>query len=358
MFIEFLEDLDMKSSFQHFLKLINKTQKRAEKRVAKLREEDVHIFDYQEDPPQIIAIDGSNRWIWNNPDLRTRIALIRTAYVVYQYHRENDPPLNLISQNSRDETCLIGRDRSFVNTYTNELLTFSEEIEKIISRTNPLTETLSLIRSLLEFKLVEDLAEEHSNSLIVMDGALSYVQLKEFETSISNIRKSCKLNNNVLIGISKRNVTKRLKSELTDEAVLRIVSKNRDEMLYIELENIPKPKQKFPPLGRTFLVKLHYRPIKTFRIDVDIPFKEPIEPILSHLAYYSKVSTFPGYPFPLVDAHTIAALLRRVPDMYNNDIIEAGLEEGYSREEIFQYLITSENLEKDPFHRYLDDTTR
>jgi len=74
----------VKSSFQHFLKLINKTQKRAEQRIAKLREEDIHIFDYQDDPPQIIAIDGSNRWIWNNPDLNARIALVRTAYVIYQ----------------------------------------------------------------------------------------------------------------------------------------------------------------------------------------------------------------------------------------------------------------------------------
>jgi hypothetical protein len=318
----------VKSSFQHFLKLINKTQKRAEQRIAKLREEDIHIFDYQDDPPQIIAIDGSNRWIWNNPDLNARIALVRTAYVVYQYQSEIDPPLNLITQHSRDETCLIERERSLINTYDNELLTFSDEVQRIISRTNPLTETLSLMRSLLEFKMVEDLAQQFSDSLIVMDGALSYVQLKEFENTIVNIRKYCKANKNTLIGVSKRNITKRLKFELTDEAVLRIASKNRDEMLYLEF------------------------------VDIDIQENEPIEPILSHLAYYSKVNTFPGYPFPLVDAHSIAALLRRVPDMYNNDLIEAGLEEGYSEEEIFQYLITSENLEKDPFHRYLDDTTR
>ena len=348
----------MKSSFQHFLKLINKTQKRAEQRIAKLSEKDIHVFDYQDDPPQIIAIDGSNRWIWNNPDLNARIALVRTAYVVYQYQSEIDPPLNLITQHSRDETCLIERERSLINTYDNELLTFSDEVLRIISRTNPLTETLSLMRSLLEFKMVEDIAHRFSDSLIVMDGALSYVQLKEFENTIVNIRKYCKTNNNILIGVSKRNITKRLKFELTDEAVLRIASKNRDDMLYLEFENVPKPKQKFPPLGRTFLVKLHNKPIKTFRVDIDIQKNEPIEPILSHLAYYSKVNTFPGYPFPLVDAHSIAALLRRVPDMYNNDLIEAGLEEGYSEEEIFQYLITSENIEKDPFHRYLDDTTR
>ena len=348
----------MKSSFQHFLKLINKTQARAEQRIAKLGKEKIHVFDYQDDPPQMIAIDGSNRWIWNNPDLHARIALIRTAYVVYAYNNQYNPPLKLITQSSRDETCLIERGRAFINTHNNEFLTFSEEIRTIISRTNPLTETLSLMRSLLEFRLVEDLVRKFSNSLIVMDGALSYVKLKEFESTVFNINKLCTANNNILIGVSKRNITKRLKSELTDEAVLRIASNDRNEMLFMELEDVPIPKQKFPPLGRTFLVKLHNQPIKTFRVDINIPQSEPVEPILSHLAYYSKVNTFPGYPFPLVDAHTIAALLRRVPDMYNNDIIEAGLEEGYSEEEIFQYLITSENLEKDPFHRYLDDTTR
>jgi hypothetical protein len=126
----------------------------------------------------------------------------------------------------------------------------------------------------------------------------------------------------------------------------------------MEIPTVPKSQQKFPSIGMTYLAKLHEKPVKTFRVDVFNPLKEDIKKIMSHLAYYSQVNTFPGYPFPLVDAHTIAALLRRVPDMYNSELIEAGIQLGFTEDELLRYMITHENLEKDPFHRYLDDTTR
>jgi hypothetical protein len=160
------------------------------------------------------------------------------------------------------------------------------------------------------------------------------------------------------VGVSKRNTTRRLRSELTDEAIMREIARSHDEMAYLEIEHVEKPRQKFPQLGRSFLAKLHPNPLKTFRVDIDIlPDVDP-KPILSHLAHYSQVDTYTGYPFPLVDAHAIAVLLRRVPDMYNHDLIEAGLELGLSEEEILNFMIAHENLEKDPFHRYLDDTTK
>jgi hypothetical protein len=69
------------------------------------------------------------------------------------------------------------------------------------------------------------------------------------------------------------------------------------------------------------------------------------------------VDSFPGYPFPLADAHNVAALLRRVPDMYNHELVEAATILGFE-EELIQYLITHERIEQDPFHRHLDDITR
>lgn len=348
----------MKQAFQRYLKLIQKTQRRAIKQATQTKKVKLQNFEYQDNPPRMIAIDGSNRWIWNNPDITARIAIIRTAYVMYEYKNQEPSPIQLLTQNSRDDAVLIAPDNTDILSYDIESQDLHKGIQSIIGRNNPMVETLSLLRSLLEFKLVEDLAFEHTNSLIVMDGALTYVKIKEFELSIQNIRNACKKNNNLLVGVSKRNTTRRLRSEMTDEAIMREMARNHEGMVYMEIPQVEKPRQKFPPLGRTFLAKLHYNPMKTFRIDMDLSPNEDPEPILSHLAYYSQVDTYPGYPFPLVDAHTIAALLRRVPDMYNHELVEAGLEIGLSQEEILNFMITHENLEKDPFHRYLDDTTR
>ncbi|MHA1944514.1 MAG: DNA double-strand break repair nuclease NurA [Candidatus Hodarchaeales archaeon] len=348
----------MKKSFVTFLTQIKNAQTRAIQQAEKVGLEGLETFDYKESPPRMIAIDGSNRWIWNNPDIDARIAILRTAHVVYEYNKVSTPQIQLVTQNSKDETVLVAPGSPDIHNYDQEIRKLNTELKGIVSPRNPMEQTISILRSLQEFQMAEKLAMEYSNSLIVMDGALTYVQIKKFETTIQNILRTCASKNNVLIGISKRNTTRRLKSELTDEAIMREIAKNQDKMVYMEIPGIDKSKQKFPTLGTTYLAKLHATPVKTFRVDVVPPKDFDIESIMSHLAYYSQVDSFPGYPFPLVDAHTIAALLRRVPEMYNHDLIEAGLSIGLSEEEIFKYMISHENLEKDPFHRHLDEVTR
>ncbi|MHA1933585.1 MAG: DNA double-strand break repair nuclease NurA [Promethearchaeota archaeon] len=333
-------------------------QNRAIQQVEKVGLEGLKTFDYGEDPPRMIAIDGSNRWIWNNPDINARIAILRSAYVVYEYKRDSSPQIQLITQNSRDDTMPVAPGIPDIHEYNQELKKVVSEFRGIVSQRNPMEQTLSILRSLQEFQMTEELAKEYSDSLLVMDGALTYVQIKEFEDTVQNILRYCKSNNNILVGISKRNTTRRLKSELTDEAIMREIAKKQDKMVYMKIPGIEQSKQKFPTLGTTYLAKLHATPVKTFRVDVVLPSSQEIESLMSHLAYYSQVDSFPGYPFPLVDAHTIAVLLRRVPDMYNHDLIEAGLSIGLSEEEIFKYMISHENLEKDPFHRHLDEVTR
>ncbi len=303
------------------------------------------------------AIDGSSRWIWNNPDLNARIAIIRSAYVVYKYDKDLNPPIQIETQGSKDEAVLIAPDTPNIQ-YDQDTQKLHLEIQRILHRKTPINETLSLLRTLSEFKMVEDLSGKYIDTMIVMDGALTYVQIKEFEDTIRKIISSCKKNRNILVGVSKRNITRWLGSELTDEAVMREIARNDQKMLYMEIPTIPKSKQKFPSIGMTYLAKLHEKPVKTFRVDVFNPLNEDIGTIMSHLAYYSQVNTFPGYPFPLVDAHTIAALLRRVPDMYNHELVEAGMELGLTEDELLQHIITHEKVESDPFHRYLDDTTR
>ncbi|MHA1993570.1 MAG: DNA double-strand break repair nuclease NurA [Candidatus Hodarchaeales archaeon] len=348
----------VKKSFHNFLKQIQKTERRAIKQIEGEKAVELRKFDYQNSPPKMMAIDGSNRWIWNNPAINARIAIIRTAYVTYEFKKDLTPPIQILNQDSNDEAVLIAPDTPKIHTYDQDIQKLHNEIQRIIGRKNPVNETLSLLRTLAEFKMVAELASENHDSLIVMDGALTYVQIKEFEDTVRNILRDCKKNKNILVGVSKRNTTRWLGSELTDEAVMREMSRNDQKMVYMEIPVIPKSQQKFPSIGMTYLAKLHARPVKTFRVDIYNPLNENVDEIMSHLAYYSQVNTFPGYPFPLVDAHTIAALLRRVPDMYNHELVEAGIQLGFTEDDLLQYMITHENLENDPFHRYLDDTTR
>jgi hypothetical protein len=347
----------VKKSFQQFLKQIQLTERQALTQAKKNPLISFKEYTYQGAPPKMIAIDGSNRWIWYNPDVNARIAIIRVAAVVYDYDIDSNA-LKLVSQFHEDTSVLIAPDNLEILNYDQDAKALHLEIKKALGRRPTAQRILSHLRELEEYKQAESLALEHSESLVVLDGALTFVQVKQIEDAAKNLLEACIDNNNTLIGVSKRNTTRRLNSQLTDEAVIKQLTKNDPRMLYTEIKEVPKGKQVYPPLGQTFLVKLHSKPIKAFRIDVVINKKQPIESILSHLAYFSRVNTCPGYPFPLVDAHNIAALLRRVPDMYNHELVEAGTELGIGEEKLIQNMLTHENMEGDPFHRHLDEITR
>ncbi|UCE13823.1 MAG: DNA double-strand break repair nuclease NurA [Candidatus Heimdallarchaeota archaeon] len=348
----------VKLEFQQFLKQIQKVRKRAVKQAEKSELPSFHEFSYGDYPPKMIALDGSNRWIWYSPDINARIAVIRAAAVVYEYQPLSKSRLVLKYHTFKDIPVLIAPNNLEILNFDPEIKTLHQEIKKALGP-HPTTQgILNQLRELEELKLAEDMALKYSDSLIVMDGALTIIQVKQIENAARNLREACIDSQNTLIGVSKRNTTRRLKSNLTDEALVRQLTKNDSRMLYTEISEIPKGKQVYPPLGQTFLTKLHPQPIKSFRVDIVPSQEQKLETIFSHLAYYSKVDTFPGYPFPLVDAHNIAAMLRRVPDMFNNELVEAGAEIGINEEELFQYLITHEKMERDPFHRHLDDITK
>lgn len=348
----------MQRVFGQFLKQIQKTQKKAIKQAEKSQKVNIQEFQYKDLPPKMIAIDGSNRWIWYNPDLDVRIAIIRVVYVIYEYQQGAQQPLVLIEQDCKDFSSVIAPNNPDIHNYDLMTKKLHMGIQRVIGKRPRARNILALLRTLREFELAEELAWKHKDSLIVIDGALTFVQVKEFEDAILSLRKACQNNKNTLIGISKRNTTRRLGSSLTDEAVVREMTRNNSNMLFAEIQAIPKVQQLFPTLGKTFLAKLHSKPVKTFRVDIDLPDGVDVKEIFSHLSYYSMVDSFRGYPFPLVDAHNIAVLLRRVPDMYNHDLIEAGLELGIEEDDLFQYLITSEKMEIDPFHRHMDDITK
>jgi hypothetical protein len=348
----------VKEQFAKFLNQIQRAQNRAIKQAEKNPPPTFYEFSYSDDPPKMVAIDGSNRWIWYNPDVNARIAIIRAAAVVYEYKSNFESKLKLIYHDFRDIPVLIAPNNAEMLNYDPEVKALHQEIKKALGRGPNARGILSQLRELEEYKLAEDLALKYDNSLIVMDGALTIIQVKQIEDAAKNLREACIDNKNTLIGVSKRNTTRRLKSNLTDEALVKRLTQNDPRMIYTEIRDIPKGKQVYPPLGLTFLAKLHTKPVKTFRVDIVPQNEEDIKTIFSYLADYSIVDSFPGYPFPLVDAHNIAALLRRVPDMYNHELVEAGANLGIGEEELFKYLLAHENMERDPFHRHLDDVTR
>lgn len=348
----------MKSLFQTFLNQIQKEKKRAIKQAEKSSPPEFYEFTYGDYPPKMVAIDGSNRWIWYNPDINARIAVIRAAAVMYEYTPQSKSRLTLVDHTIKDTPVLIAPNNLEILNFDPEIKLLQQEIKRALGPHPTAQGILNQLRELEEYKLAEKMALKHSSSLIVLDGALTIIQVTEIENAARNLGEACVDNENVLIGISKRNTTRRLKSNLTDEALVKQLTKNDSRMLYTEIRDIPKGKQVYPPLGQTFLAKLHPQPIKSFRVDI-VPHGElQLETLFSHLAYYSMVDTVLGYPFPLVDAHNIAALLRRVPDMFNHELVEAGTEIGIDEEDLFQYLITHEKMERDPFHRHLDEITR
>ena len=96
----------MREQFQQFLKQIQTTQSQAIKEAEKNPTFSFQEFTYEDVPPKMVAIDGSNRWIWYNPDVDARIAIIRAAVVMYEYQAESRS-LKLVDQNHRDVPVLI-----------------------------------------------------------------------------------------------------------------------------------------------------------------------------------------------------------------------------------------------------------
>ena len=352
----------MKKAFEQYLNQIQKVQKRSNLKIERSTYPEPQEFDYMDPPPSMVAIDGSNRWIWIDHDLNIRIAIIRTVAVKYKYQNNLEQPLQLVNQKCLDSAVLISPDNLDIYNYDPDLKNLFTDIKSLLvgrsGRPPKPQNILSLIRSFREFETALDIAQNDVDSLIVIDGALTYVPIKQFEGTMYSLREACKQNNNTLIGISKRNITRRFKQDITDEAVFHTRTKNIKSMSFVEIPPVPVQDPKFPTVGKTFLVKLHEKPIKNFRVDIDILESKNISKILSHLAYYSKVATIPGYPFPLVDAHNIAVLLRRIPDMYNHELIEEGLKLDINEDIILKNLITNERMELDPFHRHLDEITR
>jgi hypothetical protein len=305
----------------------------------------------------MIAVDGSSRWIWYNPDLDVRMAIIRTAVVVYEYNAESDM-IMLIEHHFTDEAFLIAPNNPDLLNFDQDYRILHQEISRTLGGRQKALGIVNQLRNIQEFIAAADAASKYSNAIVLLDGALTYVQVDESKKAAEELLAICQKQNHILVGVSKRSTRRQFSMSLTDEAVVQQQVHNDPRMLYTKGKEVPEKKQVYPTIGKTYWAKLHEEPIKIFRIDIATTGNYQLEDIFSHLAYYSKVDSIPGYPFPLVDAHNIATLLRRVPEMYNDELVEAGFLLGVDEETLFRNLITYENMTMDPFHRHLDTITR
>lgn len=347
----------MRKQFELFLRQIQSSQNKAIQSMKQKTSLLFHQFTYRDPPPKMIAVDGSNRWIWYNPDLDVRITIIRTAVVIYEYDYASDM-LILVEHDFNDTPFLIAPNNPDLLNFDQEYRSLHQEISRTLGGRQKAQGIVNQLRNLQEYEAAIKAANKYSNAIVLLDGALTYVQVDESKKAADELLTTCEVQNHILVGVSKRNTTRHFSMSLTDEAVFKQQVLNDSRMLYTEVKGVPKTKQVYPTLGKIFLAKLHEKPIKIFRVDIAASAGQTLEDIFSHLAYYSKVDSIPGYPFPLVDAHNIAALLRRVPEMYNDELIEAGFRLGVGEENLFQNLITQENMTIDPFHRHLDIITR
>ncbi|MFH1174031.1 MAG: DNA double-strand break repair nuclease NurA [archaeon] len=148
-------------------------------------------------------------------------------------------------------------------------------------------EDAGLMRRLAELRLAEDIAKQHENALIVLDGSLDSPTVEE-QNSLLRLEKTCISRNNTLAGISKT-CSYTLQGKLVTNVVEHCC------------------KTGYIPFGESFIVKLHEKATYAFRLDVKGDFMQALQA----LRYYANDPSFFGYPYPLIRADAQAKITQK-----------------------------------------------
>jgi len=208
-------------------------------------------------------------------------------------------------------------------------------------------------RHRLELSLLGDVARRAGGGLVALDGALAAPPSGELSDLLRDAVSACESSGAVLVGVSKDSTSRLLGSNISDEEMLRV--RGHADTGFVRLPGLAE-RQRPAVLGDSYFARLHPSAVKWFRVDV--ASAQPPADALGRLARFSADGISPGYPFPLLEAHRTAVLVRQMQPQLRELALQAAARAGMPADQLALALTDAEGRRAGEFHVLLDEIAR
>ena len=308
----------------------------------------IEQFKLADDTKDLVAIDGSHSFVLDLFGIK--LAVIRVCALEYEFVVGKKTGFKLKNSSIVEKPILISLHKDFVESQSDLYQKVFEHAKR--SQLNTYSYIANDLRRFEEYRLLNQVSGSTSGSLLALDGALTTPPpfLSGFSDMMEDTIQKGKDHENILLGVSKDSQTHSLGSPSTDEELLlRVPSKG---CLYAKV----KLEGSYLRYGDVYFARLHPKAMKWFRIDIGT--KENPTHVFPVLAHYARSELCPGYIYPLLEAHRLAVMVRRLHGIYEKKIIELAPKYDISLEEILMGRTNIEGSKMRRFHEFLDGVGR
>ncbi len=303
----------------------------------------------------LISVDGSYCFLFSFLGAETWIVLFRIAITEYCIKLKKEKIHYCIKTAPQvyDHLNLISFNETVLSSQPSVFTTISEIASRFQARKAQIF--ASNIMTYLEDKTLEKLSETRNNCILIKDGALiTFKELKR-EDIYKNILLNCRMNDNLLAGISKSTSTHLLGNVYTDDFFLKkFYDSEFPDLTYVYIpKEIIEAQTKFDVWGDVHFAKLHKDAVKWFRVDIDHNVMNK-DRLFSSIAAYSMVHLLPGYPIGLIETHKLAKSVRDLKDSYELELLRELKNLGLRSGDILDGAVDMNGREFNSFHEILD----
>jgi hypothetical protein len=300
-------------------------------------------FDPSQTVREMLAVDGSYSFLLNVSSMW--LAVVRIGGLGYVFR---DGGYRLVDSRKLEIPILVSTERRVVDRQSDLHVQLYEATR--MSGDHPRA-MMNEFRHYLEGELTLQMALEREDTVIVVDGTLA--SFHKESNHLHEVREACEKRRNILVGISKDSCSHAFGGVRTDEELLN----GRNGLAYVRVPERYEERHKGFLHGDVYFAKLHPDSPKWFRVDVGT-FKDDPSYVFSNIAHYARSGLCPGYPYPLLEAHRFAVTVRQFKEVYEEVLLQVGVEEGIPVEEVIGGLTRVEGGRRGAFHEYLDQASR
>jgi len=304
-----------------------------------------HGFRPEDAPPDLIAVDGSYAFLLNLD--AWWLAALSTAALRYTFNGG----YTLSSHRLNHRVVAVSTREDFVKTQSDRHQAIFEFTR---NRQYPANEMVNEFRRLEEALLAMQMAGDHRDLILAMDGTLTTFP-KEYEL-MGDVVREAERNGHILLGVSKDSDLHAFGSTRRDEELLRRRGREVEGCAFVPAPGVAAEKQKTFLLGDVYYVRLHPNAPKWFRVDLGTCRDNP-ERAFRLLAAYCRARHSLGYPLPLMEAHRMAVTVRHLKPLYEQAVLKRSKALGLNVRDVINGLTHVEGKRKSAYHEYLDRVT-